>query len=165
MSTESTRLISKLPTQYLSIPFNSSNSLSLHPHTPFNLNLTWVHKLYDYYSASNLLENRGCVARDHLANERTYLAYLRTSLATISTGVAITQLFRMNKALPDKPIGGRALGASLITLGIILLLVGTVRFFHSQEAMTRGVFPVTTRGVMVISVPLLVMCIAILFLN
>ncbi|KAK4048170.1 asparagine-linked glycosylation protein [Microbotryomycetes sp. JL221] len=35
------------------------------------------------------------VARDHLALERTYLAWLRTSLALASIGIAITQLFRL----------------------------------------------------------------------
>lgn len=33
------------------------------------------------------LENSGSVARDHLASERTFLAYVRTSLAIASTGV------------------------------------------------------------------------------
>lgn len=33
------------------------------------------------------LENQGSVARDHLASERTFLAYVRTSLAIASTGV------------------------------------------------------------------------------
>lgn len=33
------------------------------------------------------LENKGSVARDHLASERTYLAYVRTSLTISSTGV------------------------------------------------------------------------------
>ncbi|KAL8290419.1 hypothetical protein RQP46_002677 [Phenoliferia psychrophenolica] len=42
------------------------------------------------------LENKGSVARDHLANERTYLAWLRTSLSLASIGIAITQLFRLN---------------------------------------------------------------------
>lgn len=41
------------------------------------------------------LENKGAVARDHLANERTFLAWLRTSLAFASIGVAITQFFRL----------------------------------------------------------------------
>lgn len=36
---------------------------------------------------SLVLENKGNVARDHLASERTYLAYVRTSLATASAGV------------------------------------------------------------------------------
>ena len=34
-----------------------------------------------------ILENSGSVARDHLASERTFLAYMRTSLTIASTGV------------------------------------------------------------------------------
>jgi hypothetical protein len=34
-----------------------------------------------------VLENSGSVARDHLASERTFLAYVRTSLAIAATGV------------------------------------------------------------------------------
>ena len=33
------------------------------------------------------LLNNGSVARDHLASERTYLAYVRTSLGLASAGV------------------------------------------------------------------------------
>ncbi|KAF7716310.1 Uncharacterized protein PECH_002824 [Penicillium ucsense] len=42
------------------------------------------------------LDNKGSVARDHLALERTFLAWLRTSLAFASIGIAVTQLFRLN---------------------------------------------------------------------
>ena len=38
-------------------------------------------------SASLVLENSGSVARDHLASERTFLAYVRTSLVIVTTGV------------------------------------------------------------------------------
>lgn len=34
-----------------------------------------------------MLENAGSVARDHLASERTFLAYVRTSLAISMAGV------------------------------------------------------------------------------
>ncbi|KAJ4376186.1 hypothetical protein N0V83_001467 [Neocucurbitaria cava] len=47
------------------------------------------------------LENKGSVARDHLALERTFLAWLRTSLSFASIGIAITQLFRLNSSLSD----------------------------------------------------------------
>lgn len=39
------------------------------------------------WNPSLTLENAGSVARDHLASERTFLAYVRTSLAIASTGV------------------------------------------------------------------------------
>lgn len=38
------------------------------------------------------LENTGSTARDHLANERTWLAYVRTSLAIAGTGVGAQNL-------------------------------------------------------------------------
>lgn len=39
------------------------------------------------FNPSLTLENSGSVARDHLASERTFLAYVRTSLTIASTGV------------------------------------------------------------------------------
>jgi uncharacterized membrane protein YidH (DUF202 family) len=48
------------------------------------------------------LENKGSVARDHLALERTFLAWLRTSLAFASIGIAITQLFRLNTSIASR---------------------------------------------------------------
>ena len=44
-------------------------------------------KLRDHFQPTLVLENAGSVARDHLASERTFLAYVRTSLAIASSGV------------------------------------------------------------------------------
>ncbi|KAI1872634.1 hypothetical protein JX265_005514 [Neoarthrinium moseri] len=62
------------------------------------------HTWKDFFSSiwSIELENKGSVARDHLALERTFLAWLRTSLAFASIGIAITQLFRLNTSLSDQ---------------------------------------------------------------
>jgi uncharacterized membrane protein YidH (DUF202 family) len=35
------------------------------------------------------LQNEGSVARDHLASERTFLAWLRTSLSLVSIGMYV----------------------------------------------------------------------------
>jgi putative membrane protein len=68
------------------------------------------------------------------ANERTFLAWNRTALALIATGVAATQL------LPkfDVNFGRRLLGLPLIALGA-LLAITSYRYWRGNEAaMRRG---------------------------
>ncbi|KAI7152888.1 hypothetical protein KC349_g8711 [Hortaea werneckii] len=81
--------------------------------------------------------------RDHLANERTYLGYLRTSLALSMVGVAIAQLYRLKHSPSPNPVYGYyVLGKPVAcvfhasALGVIL--VGAVRFFRQQSAMSIG---------------------------
>lgn len=73
-------------------------------------------------------------ARFTYANERTFLAWNRTALALIATGVAATQL------LPEFHLAGgrRILGLPLIALGV---LVAATSFYHwraNERAMRRG---------------------------
>ena len=68
------------------------------------------------------------------ANERTFLAWNRTSLALIATGVAATQL------LPKFQVewGRRVLGLPLIALGAILAVTSFVNWRANERAMRRG---------------------------
>ncbi|KAH0611099.1 uncharacterized protein H6S33_011526 [Morchella sextelata] len=100
------------------------------------------------------LENKGSVARDHLALERTFLAWLRTSLAFASIGIAITQLFRLNAAVvtDPNPSGytplrhmGKPLGATFIGISLLVLMIGVNRYYESQTWLMRGKFP-ASRG-------------------
>jgi len=81
--------------------------------------------------------------RDHLALERTYLGYLRTSLALSMVGVIIAQLFRLQSSeLPGGEIGyfvlGVPLAACFIVGSIVVIVLGAVRFWRQQTAMARG---------------------------
>lgn len=77
------------------------------------------------------------------ANERTFLGYLRTSLALSMVGVAIAQLYRLQHSpSPNLVYGYYVLGKPIAcifhasALGVIL--VGAVRFFRQQSAMSVG---------------------------
>jgi putative membrane protein len=69
-----------------------------------------------------------------LANERTFLAWNRTALALIATGVAATQL------LPEFHVdnGRRILGLPLIGLGAIVAGTSFRDWKANQRAMRRG---------------------------
>lgn len=77
--------------------------------------------------------------------ERTFLAWLRTSLAFASIGIAITQLFRLNATLSDRegmnpqPSSatklrqlGKPLGATFLGIAVLILIIGGRRYFESQ---------------------------------
>lgn len=86
-----------------SVPSNhSANSPVQEEQTPKKeTELSWFKRIAEKYGSVSL-ENRGSVARDHLALERTFLAWLRTSLAFASIGIAITQLFRLNTTIATR---------------------------------------------------------------
>lgn len=50
--------------------------------------MTWS-RIVAKIKPSLVLENSGSVARDHLAAERTFLAYVRTSLGLATMGVSM----------------------------------------------------------------------------
>ncbi|KAI5961134.1 hypothetical protein CANMA_003908 [Candida margitis] len=43
------------------------------------------------------LPNKGSVARDHLANERTFLSWTRTSLVFVTFGIGFMQFYRLEE--------------------------------------------------------------------
>ncbi|KAI5811376.1 hypothetical protein DFH27DRAFT_475952 [Peziza echinospora] len=95
------------------------------------------------------LENKGSVARDHLALERTFLAWLRTSLAFASIGIAVTQLFRHHPNTVSHM--GKSLGATFLGISIIVLGFGAQRYYESQGWLLKGKFPASRGSVFAIA--------------
>jgi uncharacterized membrane protein YidH (DUF202 family) len=80
---------------------------------------------------------------DGVALERTFLGYIRTSLALSMMGVVIAQLFRLQHTFaPDQKFGfyvvGIPLAACFIIAAVIVVLLGAFRFWRQQSAMVRG---------------------------
>ncbi|KAI5948890.1 hypothetical protein KGF57_005083 [Candida theae] len=149
--------------QQQSQPSNSSNGKPTPSNSDPSINFNTSFDLLDYKSIT--LENKGSVARDHMANERTFLAWLRTSLAFITIGIGVTQLFRLEKQgtkvhttdrildlsldhkSDDLKRYGKPLGSIFIVLGILTLIMGFRRYFHVQRLLTKSYYPAARLGI------------------
>ena len=80
--------------------------------------------------------------RFSLANERTFLAWIRTALALNVGGLAIASL------LPDRqaPWAAEAIGLLLVALGTTLAVASLRRWTTAEEAMREGV-PLPPSGI------------------
>ena len=76
------------------------------------------------------------IIRDHLAadrtaqaNERTFLAYIRTALAVGAGGIGLIKIF-------EESIPVIVIGWILITLGFVVLVFGIIRFIQFRKSIS-----------------------------
>ena len=100
-------------------------------------------------------------ASDHLANERTFLAWVRTGIAIVVFGFAIGRFAIAIRQFMQ--IQGRAItstgftawfGAIAIVAGVLLTLAGLVRYRQTRAQLESGTF--TPAGFLVDLVAILV---------
>lgn len=95
----------------------------------------------------DIVENRESTARDHLANERTFLAWVRTALGLVGLGVLLERL----------GVGGDRVitlvaGLGFISFGGLSLIYAVSRYLWVAKNLERGMFPVAIRGPFVIAI-------------
>ncbi|MEU4224002.1 DUF202 domain-containing protein [Nonomuraea sp. NPDC026600] len=78
--------------------------------------------------------NTGSRARDHLANERTYLAWLRTGISVAALGVAVA------KFAPHRGVHAVVSGGILIFAGLLVSAYGTARYRSVGRQLEAGLF-------------------------
>jgi putative membrane protein len=111
------------------------------------------------YSAMNENPNR---ARDHLANERTFLAWVRTGVATIGRfSIAIRELLQMQGHRPTTPGITAWLGMISIVGGVMLIVAGLLRYRKTRVQLDTGTFEPAGVIVDLVSVVLAVFGIAL----
>jgi putative membrane protein len=74
-------------------------------------------------------------ARFTFANERTFLAWIRTALALVAAGLAIVQLL---PPFPGIRWGRHAIGVPLILLGAVVAVSSYLEWHANQRALRRG---------------------------
>jgi putative membrane protein len=79
---------------------------------------------------------------DHAANERTYLAWVRTALALLAFGLLVERFDLYSRSLsdlsdpacdPGVSAIGRAAGLGLILLGVLVLSISSYRYLRFKQ--------------------------------
>lgn len=84
-------------------------------------------------------------ATDVLANERTYLAYVRTALAFVAFGFVIARFALFSREIAAvthihvAQAGQSSLfGTAMAIIGVIVAVVGAVRYAQAEKALRQG---------------------------
>jgi putative membrane protein len=84
---------------------------------------------------------------DHAANERTYLAWVRTALAFMAFGLLVERFDLFARALPGMTAGApagdpsefaRAAGLTLIFMGVLILAISSYRYLQFKRFIASG---------------------------
>jgi putative membrane protein len=100
------------------------------------------------------IENLDVDARFLLANERTFLAWVRTALAILIGGIALTQLGH------DSTAQG-VVGMVVIMLGGLMAVVGYLRFHAADRAIREGRLPEVGREPMIQATAIIIVAISL----
>ncbi len=86
-------------------------------------------------------------ARDHLANERTFLAWVRTSVAVVVFGfaigrfaIALRQLAQFQGQAPKTTGLSVWMGMSSILAGVVMVVAGLMRYRKTRAQLDEGKF-------------------------
>lgn len=126
-----------------------------------------------FFWKTPVYQNTGSTARDHLASERTFLAWIRTGLGFLALGIAIERFSQLDLRELLKPLrerqqlqegGGprepdpaevehelekeqsQVLVGTLMALGSGSIVYGTSRYFSNLKLLERGLFKPAYHG-------------------
>jgi len=92
--------------------------------------------------------------QQHLANERTYLAWVRTSITIMGVGFLITNLHfsTLSEQLGFGDFLSRILGLAAIALGLSTLLITTISYFRKAKDINNQTFAYSKGLVLFLSI-------------
>jgi putative membrane protein len=100
-----------------------------------------------------VVENRESTARDHLANERTLLAWVRTALGLMGLGVMVA------KFVQTEGPSAELVGMAFVGFGALMLLYGLYRYFRITSLLMQGKYAVASWGPLVLGLLALVVAV------
>jgi putative membrane protein len=93
--------------------------------------------------------SREAEVREHLANERTLLSWVRTGVALISIGLVVERAGALAGSAGSMG-ASEAFGLALAFLGGLTLVIGTAQFLRTRREISSGDFTPSTTAYLVI---------------
>lgn len=94
--------------------------------------------------------------RDHLANERTYLSWVRSAIALMGFGVLIVRIRLLRPPLAPQPPGnGWRLGLAFAIVGLLTVLLSTQHYFAIRDHIEEDTYESPDRWVILSSLAIL----------
>jgi putative membrane protein len=101
--------------------------------------------------------------RDHLANERTYLAWMRTGIALLGFGVVIVRLRAFQVPLIPRPGNGWKLGLVFSLVGLITVWLSTSHYFAVRRDIEEDTYEPTDRWVLLFSLAVTILATGVIY--
>lgn len=95
--------------------------------------------------------------RDHLANERTYLAWMRSAIALIGFGLVIVKIRMFQPpTIPSTGMGWK-LGLGFAIIGLLTVWLSTQHYFDIRRSIDEDNYEPSDRWIMVFSTAILLL--------
>lgn len=96
--------------------------------------------------------------RDHLANERTYLSWMRSGISLLGFGVLIVRIRVLRPPLAPQPPGnGWKLGLAFSVVGLLMVGLASVHYFGVRNDIEDDDYEPPDRWVLLSTIVLLVL--------
>ena len=106
--------------------------------------------------------------RDHLANERTYLSWMRSGISLLGFGVLIVRIRILRPPLaPQAPGNGWKLGLAFAVVGLLSVALASWHYFAVRNDIENDVYEPPDRWVLLSSLVLIALggCVVVYVFN
>lgn len=101
--------------------------------------------------------------RDHLANERTYLAWMRTAISLMGFGVVIVRLRFFKPPITTTPGNGWKLGLIFSLVGLVTVLFSTRHYFSVRHDIDEDTYEPADRWILLFSLAVVLLGAGIIY--
>jgi putative membrane protein len=101
--------------------------------------------------------------RDHLANERTYLSWMRTAIALMGFGMVILRLRAFHPPMVPRPGYGWKLGLMFALVGLLSVFFTTAHYFTVRRDIDEDTYEPADRWVVLFSLAIVILGAGIIY--